>query len=324
MFAFLKDDTFLRKYTTEKVDIFGQEMYILQLFLSDLNHLSKTADTFIYQWNEIAAVSIIFKVIKLLPQARLTGYLIISAIYNDTDIDILEYDFDAVVSVFANFVSKCASDFQNGATFLRAHGEFLIDKELQMAEGYTIDFLNVGINTSILSIFTSMYSLAINSKLKAQLNSMQTIKNNLNIILNKGNKFEQIKTLDLLIQLSFDGTLFNENYNHFITEAANGNNDSIKRRLEYLKWILNELKRVIANPNRLVTDALHTNAVSQRDFNLNSTVETSKKIMISYANSSSKACLEIKKRLEEQRYNILTGGILLNDKTKSKLNFYLF
>ena len=313
---------------TTNIKIFDNRVLIVQVIISNLNHLSKNADLFLSKWEDLNAVNVIFKLIERMPIIKLTGYFIISMISSDGVIE----DLDSVIRLFTKCINKCAEDFARTQELDRIEGEILIDGKVEKCKSYISVFTENGVPTSILSILTSLYSLSINSKFKSQFYSSKT-KNDLKVILFNGNKYEQIKTLDLLIQLSFDNFILSELAKDQELAAflkSGSNNDSINKRIKYLNWNIYGDEKVAMKPvptlddqriihNNMVSDATRHKVAQQRftskpfshiDNKINnhsSPNEETKFIMIScdiYDLLSKDMCLKIKEKLEIRKHTV--------------------
>ena len=265
---------------------FSLELSYLHYLILDLSVLSRYTKDFLEEWKKLDAVNTLFKLIKLQPDKEFSIYFTITNVCDDKQLETLN-EFNSVIIKYADFIKKSANDFKNNI-FKREDRLMVINGEEKQVSTHAVDVNKV--STALGTVLTSLYNLSINEKIKVAIYFEQKIKDDLKIIMLKGNEYETTFSLNLFIQLSFNEKIAedlakDEEIKQFVnTENAN---EQIKKKIETLKW--NLFKKNIKESNK--NESNEKQIINQH-------------IMISYNTGSRELVLKIKEKLESYGYKI--------------------
>jgi hypothetical protein len=261
------------------------ELSYFHYLILNLTVLSKYSEDLLEEWVKLDWVNILFKALKLQPEKEFSIYFIITYICDDKQIETLN-EFNSVILKYADFLKKTANDFKNNA--------FKRDSRLMMINGEAIDVVTHTlvidkVNSALGTVLKSLYKLSLNDKIKNVIYYEQKIKDDLKVILLKGNEYETIFSLDLFIQLSFNEKIAedlskDEEIKTFV--CTENQNEKIKKKIESLKWNL-----------------FKKNATESSKNQSNEKLKT-QHIMISYNTTNRELVLKIKERLESYGFKI--------------------
>lgn len=213
------------------------ELSYFHYLILNLSVLSKYSEDLLEEWVKLDSVNILFRALKLQPEKEFSIYFIITNICDDKQIETLN-EIETVVLKYSDFLKKTANDFKNNV--------FKRDSRLMMINGEAIDVLTHTlvidkVNTALGTVLKSLYKLSLNDKIKNAIYYEQKIKDELKVILLKGNEYETIFSMDLFIQLSFNEKIAedlskDEEIKTFVYRE--NQNEKIKKKIESLKWNL--------------------------------------------------------------------------------------
>jgi hypothetical protein len=248
----------------------------------DLSILSKFSEDLVEEWKSLDAVDTLFKLIKLQPDREFNIFFIITNICDDKEIETID-EFNSVVLKYANFLKTTAIDFKNN-NFKRETRLLNINGEGVNVQTHTFPIDKV--QTALGTVFKALYKLSINEKIKNSIYYDHKIKDDLKVIMLKGNEYETMFSLDLFIQMTFNQKIAEDlaKDQEILTFINTENkNEKIKKKIESLKWNLSKKEVKIESDQKQSND---------------------KHIMISYNTSNREIVLKIKEKLESYGYRI--------------------
>ena len=202
--SFLRDENFIKNNLKSGMIIFTKNrMRIIKVLIANLTGLSKNMEEFANKCNDLVEVifSNIIKNNDITSDVIFSAYLLISTICNESQI---ENEFKSIPEKFKTYLRTCSEDFSNSNQNLhRESREIIIDKKTIQADFYAIDLDKCGANTTLNVILTTLCTLASkNQKFRSII--YKELKSDLDILLEKGEKFEKKLTLDIYNYLSLD------------------------------------------------------------------------------------------------------------------------
>ena len=281
----LKDETFIKIAIAATMNPFNSiDLSLLHYMLLDLSVMSKYAYDFLNEWKELDAVTTLFNVIKMEPTKQLTCFFIIANTCDDKQIETIT-EFHSILVLFRDFIKTCATDFKNGS-FKRDDRLMYFNNELKTVKSHIITFDKVPTASS--TVLRAIYKLALNDKFRTDIYFDHHIKEDLKVILLKGNEFENEYALDIFIQFSFNEKIAQDlAKDEEIKKCIDSSNINarVKNKLDTLNW--NLFKKSSKESNKTETDS-----------------DQQKHIMISYNTSNREMVLKIKEKLEALNYKI--------------------
>jgi hypothetical protein len=284
LISFLKDENYSQKHLNTMINPFNSNVVnVLHYFVMNLSVISKFANEFLNEWNALDSVKVIFNVIKLKPQIEISCFYIITNICDDRQIETLT-EFNSILEQYREIIKRSANDF-NMNKFNRQDRLIEYNDEIKMLPSHGIKF-KTDIITSISGVLKSLYRLSINEKIKNSIYYDHKIKDDLKVIMLKGNEYETMFSLDLFIQMTFNQKIAedlakDQEILTFIN--AENKNEKIKKKIESIKWNLSKKEVKIESDQKQSND---------------------KHIMISYNTSNREIVLKIKEKLESYGYRI--------------------
>ena len=298
IFQFLNDEQFVLKNLKITQNVFESgEMSILDDIVLNVLLMSKNSDEFKTIWiDELNAVNILLKLAKIKPHGLDDIFLTVINIADDKQIETLN-EIKVIALTLIEQFNICVADFTS-ESLVRKKRQVVEDFNIKIVEVHCIKYKAESI-VSMISIFDSLYRLAINDKTRLDLYFEYNLKTNLKCILFMGNPYEKKLCLKVLAQLSFNQEI---------------SKDMFKDK-EFLA-ILNEViqaidKKTIADEFSLkkLCELIHWNLIgkSSREAKIKSreiNVYTKKHLVLSYSLESRDLCLKIKSKMEYFGYKI--------------------
>ena len=302
-FEILKDEKFIKIAINTTMNPFNSvDLSLLHYILLAVSALSKYSHDFLYEWKELNAVNTIFNVIKLDSTKQLTCFLIIVNICDDKQIETIT-EFHSILETFRDFIKTCATDFKNGS-FNRDTRYMYFNNELKAVQTHTIKIDKV--STALTNILKAIYKLALNDKFRTDFYFDHHIKEDLKVILLKGNEFEFELALDIFIQLSFNERIAQDLANdEEIKKCIVSSNQKagVKNKLDTLNWNIYKKSSKSADDVSEKKEKKSENNEKMSENNEEKS-EQQKHIMISYNTGSRELILKIKEKLEAFNFKI--------------------
>jgi hypothetical protein len=284
LLRFLNDDNLLNRILNANLTDFSlTKLNLVNYVVLDLNSMSRYFEENSQKWIEFDALNVLLKVGTRKPDAQFDSFVAISNIATDKQIETLS-EVHKIIHSLSDIVAKCSDDFRKGK-FNRSTRQIVDDdKRPQNVEIHTTPRQD-GITTTIITPLRAFYQLAVNNKLRTDIYFQNNMKDNLKVILEKGNDIEQRHALKLLCQLSFDSNI-----------SQDIQNDQEMMRLLSDEHNLEGLKKsIIWN---LKTNSTPSNTEENGPVKSENISSNDQHIMISYNSASRPLCLKVKSFLE--------------------------
>ncbi len=324
--SFLNDEKFVEKNLNSMVGVFGYEIQIIKLLIANLTGLHKhNDDLFKKRCQELNfnLIEVIFNIInKAKSDVTFSAYLFLSKFYGD---NLIENEFNKTLIKYENYLKRCVEDFNSKEPKLieRTRREITIDKKVVSKKFYKLDLDQCGIPTSLDLILTTLRSYSLGEKReKFRTLIEKSHKSYLDVILEKGETYEQRLVLDLYIELSF--------YEHREMKLSNEIQKAIKANKEYSKVLEDRLilfgyitrveyetkgfrnDRSVKHKNHDFVDvSRHQNEFYNVEIarnNMNENV-TNTYILITFDSDNEKKCNDLSQRLAKLGFNALINNM---------------
>ncbi|CAF0878261.1 unnamed protein product [Brachionus calyciflorus] len=261
---------------------------ILMSLIFDINWLSRSADIYKNTWYDLKAVDIISNYIKKYDHVKLFALMALSNIASDKDIENIS-EFDMAIDLLTEMTIKCANDCDRMTT-----QEYLDELDNTIYYYEIKSFLDQKINAtiSLTGILLILYKISINNKRKIEIFKKPGLMDSLYKLIYEGNDFEKQNSLELVTQLCFDTTIFEEIRKNtqlfeFVSNLSKAENIKFKKLYRTCEQFLWKFKQ----------DAKVESQLEQSQ-------SLSRHVMISYNSASRDLCLKIKKYLENINYKV--------------------
>ena len=232
--SFLNDENFVEKNLNSMVGVFGYEIQIIKLLVANLTGLHKHNDDLFKKrcqelnFNLIEVIFNITNKAETKSDVTFSAYLFLSKIYDE---NLIENEFNKILDKYENYLKQCVEDFNNKEPKLieRTRREITIDEKVVSKKFYKLDLDQCGIPTPLDLILTTLHSYSLGKK-REQFRTMieKSLKSYLDVILEKGELYEQRLVLDLYIELSF--------YEKREMKLSDEIQKAIKKSLEIIVW----------------------------------------------------------------------------------------
>lgn len=224
---FLRNDEVLNKILDANIyDIRGECASLVNIIVLNLSSLTLTFEDNAQLWNDSDALDVLIKVSRVKSTCQLDAYIGITNIATDKQIETLPEILQCITSL-SDLILRSADDF----SLNRLKNIYLCDTKFKLLFFYLVNILlknrihrqyreifedgkiqEVSVhcvikNNVILALIgqlRGLYKLAVNDKLRSNIYFRENFKNSMIIFLEKGNQTEQMFTLRLLCQLSFN------------------------------------------------------------------------------------------------------------------------
>ena len=215
--------------------MFGFETRITKQLIANLTGLNKHNDDLFKKrcqeleldFNLIKSILNITNRAETKSDVSFSAYLFLSTIYDESEI---ENVFESILKKYENYLKKCAEDFNNKEpkNIERIRREITIDKKALSKKFYKLDMDECGIATMLDLILNTLNSFSLGEK-REKFRTMiyKSLKSYLDVILEKGETYEQRLCLDLYIELSL--------YENRTMKLSNAIQKAFKTNKEYSK-----------------------------------------------------------------------------------------
>ncbi|CAF0773311.1 unnamed protein product, partial [Brachionus calyciflorus] len=177
----------------------------ISFLISDINWVSRSADIYKNVWFDLKAVDIIYNYLKTYDN-KYPALMALSNIASDKQIESIS-EFDMAIDIFTKMAIKCANN-----------PDYLVDLEYLDDHDNSIYYTKVKayynpknrITITITGILLLLYKISINEKRKIEIFKKPGLMDSLYKLIYEGNDFEKQNSLELVTQLCFDSTIFEE------------------------------------------------------------------------------------------------------------------
>ena len=296
----LDTDKFTKKFQNDE---------IINKIVSNLNWLSKTADFFKNEWNELQAVDIFLKVDQKYPSTKLIAYMAFANIANDKHIDTLAEVNDVIIELMEIIDFAADSVYKGNVT--REYQPFIEsdDQTTNSYEVYVVPVDKYKIRFTLTGILLVLNKLAVNDTIRSEIYIKFNLRDALRKIIMSGSLIEKRYALHVLAQLCFDHQVVEElakdvELSSNIERMVKTENCSIKSMRKLCEQIIWCIKMKNSIPD---VDLIKPTSKDQTH------------VVISYNTQSKDLCLKIKEELEKCGFKVLidiNNGSSINEMTK--------
>jgi hypothetical protein len=288
LLKFLADKKFLDKNKNSTINPFDSaKLSVIDYLALNLSSLSNNCQDYKDLWNQMDAVNIMLRLADKRPSAKEYCFNVILNVANDYQIETLD-EIKSYVKIANDKLEKVANDFKIDK-FGRFNRQILNEDGIVVIQIHCLKDVN-NVYSSMIILFNNFYNLCVNDMLKNEIFFNSNMKENIKIILTKGNDWEKHFCLKLLSQLTLsENVAINLNKDEEFIDEIN--------RIPFISEKVNEYIDQI-NWNLNVTTPDQKNDLNE-EFLLNHG-----HIMISYEKTNQDLCLNIKSILESSGYKV--------------------
>jgi hypothetical protein len=267
--------------------------------IMNINWLSKNAEMYKQEWNELHAAETLLRVAKTYSNGKINAYMAFVNVANDKLIESLE-DTQYIIKLHVKMLNDVADIFNQPDVLLkRGMHEFIEedDHEPIKHEVYSLVVYEYNVQYTVTGLILPLYRLSVNNKIKYSMYCENNLRDPLRVIIFKGNDIEKKYALQLLAQLCFDPLCIDiirsdVELRKQIMLLAN-KTDTIVKQLpkicKQIEWAF-QMQDQSANKMNAVSGATDAKSKNQ--------------IMISYNAASRDLCLKVKEALEFAGYKV--------------------
>ena len=281
----------LKFLNTEKFCNNFQNEEIFSKIVTNINLLSKNADLYKYEWNELNAVETILKVSKIYSPFKLIAYLTFINIANDKQINKLP-ELNDVIEETTRIIIKAAKSMATGNLIRERHPFIEDDETTSYYDVYVVPIDDNKLRFSLTGILLNLNKLSVNNKIKYTIYTKANFKESLREIILNGSIIEKRYSLHLLAQLCFDDQVLGEvdkdteliKYIESMTKPENCSMKAMRKLCEQIKW-------------RLTMENTESDLIKNED--------KAKTVFISYYSNTKELCFAIRSFLEKHGFKVL-------------------
>jgi hypothetical protein len=264
--------------------------------IMNINWLSKNAEMYKTEWNELHAAETLLKAAKTYANGKINAYMAFVNVANDKLIESLE-DTQYIIKLHVKMLSDVAKIFNENRQLKRAVHEFIEEDEPEPIkhEVYSLVVPEYNVQYTVTGLILPLYRLSVNNKIKYSMYNDNNLRDPLRVIIFKGNDIEKKYAVQLLAQLCFDPLCLDmirndvELKNQILILSTK--TDTIVRQLpkicKQIAWVFQMQDEKVNKP---------TKQENKQDRKY--------QVMISYNSASRDLCLKVKEALEIVGYKV--------------------
>ena len=263
--------------------------------VANLNWLSKNADLYKSEWNDLNSAGVLLKVSRNIPSSKAIAYMAFANIATDNEIDTLP-EIDGIIIEFITYITRGANEMKKGHVSREKH-PFIDENDVtSMHDVYLIQIHEYNSRFTITGILLALYKLSVNNRIKYDMYVKYNLKDPLRVIIFKGSEIEKKHAIQIIAQLCFDKQVLDlvssdielkENI-EMTAKPGNCKIDSTRKLCEQVTW---EIHMKNKGPDEEASKQM-------------TEIREQKKVMISYNSASRDICLKIKDELEKQNFKV--------------------
>ena len=281
---FISNETFLKNFHSVRP---------YRFLLLNFGVLTIEVESYKSNWSELNAVDIFLNILKNHTEFKKDICGIILNVADDNQIGFIS-EMPDIISLYTRSLARGANLIQNEGILVRQKRDIFYEEE-QITKQHDICCIpyedDENITESLVGILRTLYRVAVNNKIKYDLFVKYNVKDQLRVIILKGNDIESSYGLKLLGQLAFDPQVLeivskDSELIQFVEATLNNPNTTIKATrtsCQQIIWSINQTKKKVKEEKK-------TNHLSQ--------------VMISYNSASRDVCMRIKNKLEESGFKV--------------------
>jgi hypothetical protein len=262
---------------------------------ANINWLSKNADLYKSEWNELNAVDTLLKVSRNYRMSKLVAYMTFANIANDKQIDTLT-DIHEIISELTSIINKAAENMKTTKVIREKQPFIEEDETTNDYDVYIVPVEEYDTRFTVTGVLLALYKLSVNNTIKYDMYVKYKIKEPLSDIILTGSEIEKKYSLQLLAQLCFDDQVLDivtkdvelRKYIEDLTKPENCSMKTMRKLCEQIKWAI-----YMKNKKQDEETTQRLNESHQQ-----------KQVMISYNSASRDLCMKVKEELEKNGFRI--------------------